>query len=124
MNHSIRLHLIGWLKRVADHVAKQLMQELRGSEMHAHPGTDNGDSLVVGVGGASPEGKADDSVPVAHLGNQVHIVDFNALIANQQPLGAYRQCSLSHQEYTLGTVFDFSKLNALALGVESYRRSE
>lgn len=121
MTRSIGLSLLRGLQRIGDHVAKQLVKKLRGAEMHTQTRTDNGDGLVVGVRGASGKGQADYPVSLRGLSDQVHVLDFNALVANEQTIGAYRQCSLSHQKLPIGTVFDASKLNAKALGVDSSR---
>lgn len=118
MIHSVRLRLVDWFKLAGDHVAKHLVQKLRGAEMHAQSGANDGNRFIVGIGNAGCEGQANDPVPVGRLGDQVCKMDLNALIANQQSIGAYGQFPLSHQILPQYENYDTSKLNAHALGVQ------
>lgn len=127
MNTSIRFRLVGWLEGIRDHVAKVLVQLLRGAEVHSNAGRDLRNGFVVGVDDQAAKGEGDNTDVLPRLHDQVNemdwspiVPDFNKLISEGQLSSAANHNIIRHQNHPpIRNYLDTARMNVRFVGVHT-----
>lgn len=125
MSHSIRQRFVDWLQGVINHRAKKPMNVLSGPNIHPYPAGDLNQLFVVGVPNYASKSQVDNAEMLASFQRDINemnraavIPDFKGLLAKSNAPASPNHDFINHQPSPIGTIFDLSKVNARAQGVE------
>lgn len=128
MSHSIRLFLARRLQRIADHIAKDSVEPLRGGEVHPHSHIDAGFRCGSGINDRLHERQVHDPVELTGLADHVDKLNGSIVAGNHPSLitqldrlaGSQNGTNfVSHQKFPPQQNVDFCNLNQRSAAVES-----